>query len=295
MTISAGLSIAALELETGIGKDTLRVWERRYGFPQPVRDERGERVYPPEQVSQLREVRRLLDQGMRPGQVLTLSREELAERARPANSTEDSDRVVLELLKRHDEAALRQALRAHLLKDGLLRFVTATVSPMLISIGHAWTRGEIEIFEEHLFSEQLHGVLHEAIAQLPAARQSPRVLLTTLPGEPHGLGLLLAHVLFRLEGAQCVSLGTQTPESQVNAAVRAYNADIVALAFSEYFAPGAMRDSLRRLRELLPPDTDLWCGGGGAKRMKRPPQGVTVIKALDEIGAQLAGWNSQHR
>ena len=294
MINSTGVSIAALELETGIGKDTLRVWERRYGFPQPVRDERGERVYPPEQVTQLREVRRLLDQGLRPGQVLTLSREELAERSRPANSSEDNDPVLLELLKRHDEAALRQELRTRLLKDGLQRFVSATVSPMLTSIGHAWARGDIEIFEEHLFSEQLHGVLHEAIAQLPAARQSPRVLLTTLPGEPHGLGLLLAHVLFRLEGAQCVSLGTQTPESQVNAAVRAYNADIVALAFSEYFAPGAMRDSLRRLRELLPPDTELWCGGG-AKRMKRPPPGITVIKTLEEIGKQLTGWKNRRR
>ena len=49
-TETTGLSIAALELETGIAKDTLRVWERRYGFPQPQRDEFGERIYPLEQV-----------------------------------------------------------------------------------------------------------------------------------------------------------------------------------------------------------------------------------------------------
>ena len=28
------LSIAAVERETGLGKDTLRAWERRYGFPE---------------------------------------------------------------------------------------------------------------------------------------------------------------------------------------------------------------------------------------------------------------------
>jgi DNA-binding transcriptional MerR regulator len=39
-------SIAAVERDTGIGKDTLRVWERRYGFPQPGRDSFGERSYP---------------------------------------------------------------------------------------------------------------------------------------------------------------------------------------------------------------------------------------------------------
>ena len=32
------LSIAAVERDTGLSKDTLRVWERRYGFPSPGRD-----------------------------------------------------------------------------------------------------------------------------------------------------------------------------------------------------------------------------------------------------------------
>ena len=48
------LSIAAVERDTGIGKDTLRVWERRYGFPVPERDVHGERIYPMSQVEKLR-------------------------------------------------------------------------------------------------------------------------------------------------------------------------------------------------------------------------------------------------
>jgi len=48
------LSIAAVERDTGIGKDTLRVWERRYGFPQPKRDAFDERSYPQAQVEKLR-------------------------------------------------------------------------------------------------------------------------------------------------------------------------------------------------------------------------------------------------
>ena len=40
------LSIAAVERDTGLSKDTLRVWERRYGFPTPDRDGFGERAYP---------------------------------------------------------------------------------------------------------------------------------------------------------------------------------------------------------------------------------------------------------
>ena len=32
-------NISAVERETGLSKDTLRVWERRYDFPRPVRDD----------------------------------------------------------------------------------------------------------------------------------------------------------------------------------------------------------------------------------------------------------------
>ncbi|MGE5129432.1 MAG: MerR family transcriptional regulator, partial [Sphingomonadaceae bacterium] len=59
------LSIAAVERETGVSKDTLRVWERRYGFPQPGRNAHGERVYPADQVARLHRIRRLMDQGLR--------------------------------------------------------------------------------------------------------------------------------------------------------------------------------------------------------------------------------------
>lgn len=70
-------TIAAVERDTRLGKDTLRVWERRYGFPRPLRDDNGERLYPPEQVEQLRHIRRLLDAGWRPGRIVGLSMEEL--------------------------------------------------------------------------------------------------------------------------------------------------------------------------------------------------------------------------
>ncbi len=53
------LTIQQLSQEVNIGVDTLRVWERRYGFPQPNRDSRGHRKYPLAQVDVLRAVRHL--------------------------------------------------------------------------------------------------------------------------------------------------------------------------------------------------------------------------------------------
>src|SRR5450830_1421817 len=59
-------SISEVERDVGIAKETLRVWERRYGFPAPQRDPNGERVYPPEQVHSWLRVRRLTNRATAP-------------------------------------------------------------------------------------------------------------------------------------------------------------------------------------------------------------------------------------
>ena len=68
----SALSISAVERDTGLTKDTLRVWERRYDFPKPLRDHNGERAYPTDQVEKLKLIKRLMDRGHRPGKVIGL-------------------------------------------------------------------------------------------------------------------------------------------------------------------------------------------------------------------------------
>ena len=74
-------AIGTVERDTGIGRDTLRIWERRYGFPTPARNAKGERVYAAAQVRRLQVIRRLLDQGLRPGKVVPLDEEALGDLA----------------------------------------------------------------------------------------------------------------------------------------------------------------------------------------------------------------------
>ena len=46
-------------------------------FPRPLRDDNGERLYPPSRSSSRGHIRRLLDAGWRPGRIVGLSMEEL--------------------------------------------------------------------------------------------------------------------------------------------------------------------------------------------------------------------------
>lgn len=62
--------IDVVERETGLTKDVLRAWERRYGFPAPERDARGRRAYPREQLQRLLQIKRLVEHGFRPGKLI---------------------------------------------------------------------------------------------------------------------------------------------------------------------------------------------------------------------------------
>ncbi|NBO95420.1 MAG: MerR family transcriptional regulator, partial [Betaproteobacteria bacterium] len=172
------LSISAVERDTGLSKDTLRVWERRYGFPNPVRDALGERLYPVEQVERLRLIRRLMDAGHRPGKIMRMKPEQLqmlADQIRSASTPRldethpmrDDLAGYMALIKRHQVEDLRRALSQAALRLGLDRFVREVAAPLNALVGDAWARNQFEIFEEHLYTESMQVVLRNAISNIP--------------------------------------------------------------------------------------------------------------------------------
>jgi DNA-binding transcriptional MerR regulator/methylmalonyl-CoA mutase cobalamin-binding subunit len=299
---SAGATASAIgivERETGLSKDTLRVWERRYGFPRPLRDAKGERTYPPEQVEKLRVVRRLMDRGLRPGKLVGASLEELtslfgAPSAERRTAASESGPVAhyLRAIRSRDASLLQDRLSQDLLRLGVQRFVVDIVAPLSVRVGEAWNAGEMEIFEEHLFSGQVQQVLHQALGSLARTARGPRVLLTTLPGEQHRLGLLMAQACLAVEGAECLSLGPETPAVDIVAAARAHRVDVVGLSFSSAFRLGVAKTGVSDLRRRLDRRFDLWAGGALWSGLKAPLPGVTTLSGLDDIPRALAQWRA---
>src|SRR3984885_11132482 len=96
--VGVGIGIGAIAHEIGLTKDTLRVWERRYGFPQPLRSTGGERLYPQEKGNKLRLVKRLPDAGHRPSKVLPQSITRLQQLAEDSGVGQDAPDVELDRL-----------------------------------------------------------------------------------------------------------------------------------------------------------------------------------------------------
>ncbi len=294
-------SISTIERDTGISKDTLRVWERRYGFPNPSRDSNGERVYPADQLERLRVIRRLMHSGMRPGKVVGESLNELNARiqALPACAPQTGTdltmaNAALRLLKTHQVAELRQLLSHSLMRAGLHRFVLEVVAPLNELVGILWVEGRIEIFEEHLYAEQIQQLLRQALGSMSQVERGPCILLTTLPGEQHKIGLLMAEACLSIEGAQCISFGVQTPASDIVQATLVHRADIVALSCSQAVPANVVCAGVADLRQQLNPKVELWAGGGLWKSVRKPPPGVNVMTSLTAIPAALEAWREIH-
>lgn len=294
------VTIGEVERRSGVAKETLRVWERRYGFPSPVRNIAGDRLYPPEQVEKLRVIKLLLDRGERPSKLVGRSlaglKDELGAVGDPPRAVDPWVDSALERLWLHDVETLRSLLVSGIYNDGLERFVLDKAAPLTRAVGEAWMTGRLQVFEEHLFTEMLVRVLRGALDQMPrGVATGPKVLLTTLPGEPHALGLLMAECLMTLGGARCIPLGVDTPVEHVAVAAEAHGADIVALSFSVAFDADAAARGLAALRTRLPNAIEIWAGGGcsGLAGLARP--GLRVVTDLGALRDTIARWTPPAR
>mgnify|MGYP001627303873 CR=1 FL=1 len=299
-----GAPIAAVEQATGIARATLRIWERRYGFPQPGRDLRGERSYPEDQVRKLRLIADLMARGHRPGRLVALSDKQLAALAGPAGvrGADDAparvpgdaaDEPVLAPLMEHDAAALTGLLEQSIGELGLAGFVTERMPQMNVNVGLAWQRGEIEVYEEHLYTEVVQQVLRGHMARLaPAEGRGPRVLLATFPDESHTLGLLMAQVLLMLQGCRCTSLGARVPVGQLVLAARVFRADVVGLSFTASTNPSHVLRGLEQLRGELGPQVAIWAGGSSPALGRQRVAGVQVMRHIRDVLPALAHWHA---
>jgi len=273
-TLAQPMSLAATEQASGLPREVLRKWEQRYGFPQPLRDARGQRMYLPADVQRLQLLKRLLNQGLRPGKLVPLPASDLQALlartplacANPllARAVDDAVQALLACVSPPAGAlALRTFLERTVKADGLALFVESYLPAFNQAIGAAWAEGQLGVYAEHHYTQTVRQLVLTALSALPASQAQPRVLLTTPPGELHSLGLLALQAALMLQGADCISLGTQTPVRDVVQAVLELGVGVVAVSASGSLRPDNLQRYLRELHSGLPPDCLIWAGGLG--------------------------------
>ncbi len=274
------LSIGDICSETGLSADVVRVWERRYGFPVPVRLPSGHRRYRQEDLHQLRLMAEAVAQGHRPSIVTRTGEAALKRLLIP----KDNPRVerLFEAVILADTVEMRRLLKDSLDSTGWKPFLQQVVAPLLDRVGMAWAEGAIDIHHEHLVTEVLEDLLRRLRLDCHPVVGRGSVLLSTLPGERHRLGLLMAALAYASQGVRTELLGVDLPVASIGQAARALKVDRVAVSLSIQCSGETTRRLLMDLKDRLPTGCRLVIGGQGAARTRKI-EGVDRMLGLDVI------------
>lgn len=288
------LSIGALSRSTGIPVETLRTWERRYGFPVPERKPSGHRVYPVANVPRLRRIAEALARGHRANEAVSASEKDLAvlldvtpfatsDVSQVAKREDPTLFALLKTVETFDAERLIHLLTADWRRLGPLAFLTTRIAPLIRAVGEEWAAARLGIHHEHFLSERVSDLLRSLRLPLEERARGPLVILVSLPGEAHGLGLQMAALILASAGCRILYLGTEVPPAQIAGLAKDMSAYAVAVSVSLANHGEAMNAQLELLRSLLPKRVTLLVGGDGAPG-KRPG-----FKVFHELAA-LEAW-----
>ena len=297
------LSIGALSTATGVPVDTIRTWERRYGFPVAERKPSGHRVYALSTVARLRRIAQAIARGHRAAEAVSASEAALesllatlpatggepatvATSTLPAYSGSQSEPAsLLEAVRAFDAERLKRSFQSDWARLGPLEFLEQRAAPFLTAVGQAWEEGSLDVRHEHFGSSVLGDFLRAVRLPLDDRASGPIVALATLPGELHGLGLQMAALVFAMAGWRTLVLGVDTPLAQIVALAR--EAPLGAVALSCVQPRGrTTATAIRGLRQRLPRRIPLLIGGAGAPSAARQT-GVEVVSDLTSLDRWL--------
>jgi DNA-binding transcriptional MerR regulator/methylmalonyl-CoA mutase cobalamin-binding subunit len=282
---------------TGISESTIRVWERRYGRPKPAKTVSGHRRYSDEDVRWLRRVAEALALGHRPRFIVSASDDALQEilLSTSADSSAKAAERFEMLIRNLRSADLVRLLRRAYRELGFNRFMAEYAEPLVVYLGRAWVDGDIDIQHEHLASSALEDVLRSLRIGSRKRASGPVLVLTTLAGERHTLGLQMAALVAADEGCRCRFLGADLPNDKIAAA--AHDSQARGVAVSVSLATGGV-DTDRQLADLrarLPAEVRLAVGGSGARGVRRGLRGIQYMSSFDRFRDWLRALGTRRR
>jgi MerR family transcriptional regulator, light-induced transcriptional regulator len=271
----SGLNIAAVARRTGIGADTLRKWERRYGVLHPSRTAGGQRRYDERDVARVEWLRDRLSEGFRIGEAAALLE---TDHAHAESSTAGLRDAIVAAVAEADTRRLAALVEQSFTLHDVETAVEEIVAPALRLVGDRWQGGAECIADEHILSEVVLARLRTLLGdRRPAVRGT--AVLACAPGERHEVGLLALAVLLQADGWLAVYLGADTPlDATVTTAIRT-NADLLCLSASDAAARAELE---AKLADMELPEK-LVVVTGGAVDDREPP--LRLAAAVSELRA----------
>ena len=285
--------------QTGLTPHLLRAWEKRYAAVHPTRSESGRRVYSDLDIRRLKLLSRITKQGHPIGSVATLPDEVLenlakqstisqAERPRgKGGSHRERSAIVrdcIAVIQRFDTDGLNKILKRTVLETGYTAVVRQVVAPLAQRLGELWSNGIIQTSHEHFASGVIRAFLLDPARQYSGTAPNTALVASTLQGQLHELGVVMAAALAAERGWRVIYLGPSLPALEIASVAIKNEARVVALSMVYPEAEPKIENELRELRNSLPEKTPILIGGSGAESY-RPVIDELQARVVEDFGA----------
>jgi len=237
-------NIGVVARMTSIPMATLRIWERRYNFPQSGRTAGGHRLYSEKQVMQLRWVKARTDEGMQTGQAIRalqhLEREgrlpDVSLTATVPARHKGSETTLTALKNRltqtllaHDVDKADQVLGEAMALHPLDNLILDVIVPTLADIGQGWLDGQVTVATEHLATNYVRHRLLMWMHTGPTPYPVRPTVLACAPGELHEGSLLILGALLRRSRWPVAYLGQSVPLPDLDNLIKDMHPPVVVL------------------------------------------------------------------
>jgi len=301
--METGYTIKAVANMTGLSAHVIRAWEKRYGALSPNRSDTGRRLYLAEDIDKLKWVQCAIAGGYSVGQVAHLSIDEIrslngmkSAASPPAQINETPTPTFDDCLTAAREIngeKLDDLMQRAVLKLGARKFIEAFAAPLMESVGSHWRAGDVKVAEEHLITASVRSQLGKLLSSSNSPEEAPMIVFTTLQGQVHELGALMAAVIASQSGWKTSFLGPNMPANEIAGAVIAARARALGLSFTHSGDFECALNELEDLFQLLPVGITVMAGGRCVEKFNKvlEDRGALICVGLTQFQDELEQIN----
>jgi DNA-binding transcriptional MerR regulator len=288
---------------TGLTKDVIRVWERRYGLVKPVRSANRYREYTDEDVALLRFLKDELNVGQTIGALAIEGRDSLLQRMRVNSTPKQAEltphsSLLDELVSRLDpldKNRFEQQLNAAVAVIPFEEAVQRILLPLQRRVGELWHERRVNIAVEHYVTKIIQQKLFSVMNQLPINELGPRVLVACPEGEFHEIGAQAVAYLAAMRRCHVYYLGPNLPLADLRVLCERVRPELVLLSLTQMKSDAEARHLVRELQQLRT-EWPIAVGGQGAHAIEPLLQNsqIELLDDLDVLNHKLANLLSTY-
>jgi DNA-binding transcriptional MerR regulator len=280
---------------TGLSKEVLRMWEKRYRLVSPERGPNRYRLYNEEDLKILMYLVNEIEAGQSIGELASLGKDEILVRINNEGAKEakeivqttdlliqDLEKSLIPLNQSVFEKRLREIMALLPFKEVFERVLV----PLQIRVGELWFDGKISIAVEHYVTNQVKQKLF-SILNMMGSHNGPKVIITCPPWELHEIGAQMVAYHCSTIGCQVTLLGANLPFESLTDFCTRSNPDAVLFSFTSPASENKSRVLFAEIIKHLLPLCTVGIGGQGINQREYPidSEKIKILKSLGELNS----------